>query len=444
MKRVALVLACLAACTDEPSESSHQAPGWPDPQCQIACEPAPLLLHVSARGVAFSVWPGRDVTTRALQVEIRRGAVDPEVAWAASSDQPWLQVTSSGVTGQSLTLTAIPAGLPLDQQYLATVTVRSPDGRIQNEQRVRVGLWVGSTPPQDVTLPFYIPHIVADPVLPLFYTSKGGSDIVVYDAYRGAPVRVLVGVVGQGQNMTISDDGERLFVHDAAAGRTVALDPMSGRELQRYDWSDPTSRGLAYARPSSHPILLTGDGSVFDVETAAKYASQLGGQMKASFVVDALANRIYLQSTHQGFGELSRYQVDYVAHSRAPLSARASHRVLRSLFGYGLCLSADGARVYSAEETYGRVHVLSATNLTHLALLDVEHARTAVCSGNGLVFVGGEQTRVYRADHSLAGQIDDLAARADTMALSGDGTRITGSTGDLQDGTFRIRSTPSL
>jgi hypothetical protein len=444
MKRAMIAVAWLAACAADPGESSRPDTDWPEPECRISCEPAARWLHVSARGVAFSSLPGRDVTTRTLQVAIRRGDLDPEVAWTARSDQAWLQVTPSGMTGQPLLLTAAPAGLALDQQHLATVIVRSPDSTVQNEQRVRVGLWVGSTAPQDVTLPIFIPHIVADPVLPRFYTSTGGSDIVVYDAYRGVPIRTLAGVVGQGQAMMISDDGERLFIDDAAAGRTVALDPETGRELQRYEWADPASRGLVYARPAAHPILITGDGSAFDVETATKYASRLTGQMDASFALDELGNNIYVQSRSATFVELVRYHVDYVAHGRAPLSVRASQRVPRGIFGHGLCLSADGERVYAAEWANAGVSVLSAETLTHLALLDVAHAQTAMCSWNGLVFVGGDrQTRAYRADHRPAGQIDDLIARAHTMALSGDATRITGSTGDLQAGTFRIRSTPS-
>ncbi len=68
-----------------------------------------------------------------------------DVAWTATSDSPWLSVTGSGMTGHDITLTADPTGLTPDATQFATVTVKSSDRTVENQQQIRVGLNIRST-----------------------------------------------------------------------------------------------------------------------------------------------------------------------------------------------------------------------------------------------------------------------------------------------------------
>ncbi len=95
-------------------------------------------LVASTPGVAFASMPGRSTLTRTLTVTDTLGHPS---SWAASSDQPWLQVTPSGAAGGNLVLTANPAGLAADQIHYATVTIGSSESAVSLQDHVRVGFW---------------------------------------------------------------------------------------------------------------------------------------------------------------------------------------------------------------------------------------------------------------------------------------------------------------
>jgi len=87
-------------------------------------------LVVSAVGVGLSMIAGNSVLTRSLTVYSAVGRTD--TPWTAASDSAWLTVTPAGVTGGPLTLTANPAGLPLDTTQFAKVTITSSDPSVEN------------------------------------------------------------------------------------------------------------------------------------------------------------------------------------------------------------------------------------------------------------------------------------------------------------------------
>jgi len=104
-------------------------------------------IVVGASGVGFSSSPAGSVLTRKVTVFSTIGRTD--VPWQATSDQTWLTVTPSGMTGGAITLAAQPSGLSTDTTHFATVTVNSPDASVENQQTIRVGLYVNSAAPSD-------------------------------------------------------------------------------------------------------------------------------------------------------------------------------------------------------------------------------------------------------------------------------------------------------
>ncbi len=101
-------------------------------------------LSVSPQQVGWQI----DAGVTALQtydIQINNSGGSSSMAWTASSDQPWLQLSAAGgtvddVNGQSVvTLTADPAGMLPGQSRLAHVTVTKPAG--------------GGTPQQVLVIP---------------------------------------------------------------------------------------------------------------------------------------------------------------------------------------------------------------------------------------------------------------------------------------------------
>ncbi len=139
-------------------------------------------------GVAFSSFPsGLRPAARTLKVRSSRGLNG--VAWTASSDQSWLTVTPSGVTGGDLVLTANAAGHPVDQLSVARVTLSSASPGIERSESIRVGLWVGSVDPANADAPLSIgPSAIAvNPVEPYAYALRG-SVIHVFNVYTGTEI----------------------------------------------------------------------------------------------------------------------------------------------------------------------------------------------------------------------------------------------------------------
>jgi hypothetical protein len=472
VKRVALyLLAALTACSSNRAAPSD-APAVPDamhrdgappsddaaPSDVAMDRPQPLLLMVSSLGVALSSFPGRSTLTRTL--DVRASQMRTDITWTATADQSWLSVTPGGMSGGSLTLTANPSGLAADQLYIANVKVSSPNTAVQNEQDLRVGLWIGSADPTDVTLNVaaFIPNIVADPVQPIFYTNSAGTDITLYNAYSAAVTRTFSSAVGGAGTMAISSDGAILFVDDLRNRRVVALDTRTGGQLQVYPWDTSVSNGVAYVRPSAHPILLIGAGKAFEVDTAVPRGSTLGGPVVnggAWFAIDPANQNVYIQEQGDEPSSVAQYAIAYNALGANPLITElrtSSVRLTNGSFGEGICVSADGARLYVANRSSNSFAVRSTRGLTALpdlpfAGMGFAFGENIACGWNGLFYGSANSVGAYRADGSIATSFN-VAADASTMVLSGDNTRITGSVrppfGTIRPPTLSIVNTPNL
>jgi sugar lactone lactonase YvrE len=397
-------------------------------------------LYVSAQGAAFSSFPSRSVLTRTLQVTSSQNRTD--VPWTATSDQSWMSVTASGLTGGSLILTANPAGLQADQEYIANLTISSSDGSILNTQSVRVGLWVGSTDPGDVTISGSFPNIAASPVEPYVYASDGGSHVFVYQVYSGSVVRTLTTSLAQTAEIAVSADGTQLFVSDATNLEVVAIDPTTGATIRHFPWGASNSGGVAYARPGAHPILLLGDGAIYNVSTGAKYQATLGAGWyggSVSFAVDPSSKYLYAQDLGLSPSTLTQYALTYSALSADGLTVTPGPATSGGSNGQDICVSADGSKVYTAN---GAPYDFPAFNTNGLqpaqTLSGVPYPDNAECGWNGL-FVGGAAAYynatdvwVYRPDGTLVTTLSMHPAYLnnllrDALVLSGDNTRIIGS-----------------
>jgi hypothetical protein len=232
-------------------------------------------LNVSATGVAFLASPGRSVLSRDLQVLSANARV---LTWTAGSDQPWLHVTPSGETGQTLHLSADPTGLVPGQTHLATVRLASDDPAVANQLAIRVGLHVLDADPPAVSVrnvPFGA--MAASPVEPVVFLSGGGTEVIGLDVFSGQQIRTFAGVAEAARGLAMSGDGRYLFVFDerddswqTGTAALVQLDAATGDVVRRYPLSvnffDPEATPLV-VRPGGEEAVFAPGGSGFEVET---------------------------------------------------------------------------------------------------------------------------------------------------------------------------------
>jgi hypothetical protein len=236
-------------------------------------------LLVGSYGVAFSKFPSSSLLTRT--VAVYDTDYTTTIPWTATSDSSWLTVTTGGTTSTNaatgnLVLTANPAGLAVDQEYVATVTVSTSNGLISNQEKIRVGLWVGSADP--VTVSFAppapsdlrnVPAIAMDPVEPYAFLSEGDSSILVYNVYTGALVTTYTNVGTSLGALAVSDDGSTLYVEDVPAGTVVPVNVENGAVGTPYNLHTQLTNGeaLAYGKVSDEPFLVSASGIGIDLTT---------------------------------------------------------------------------------------------------------------------------------------------------------------------------------
>jgi WD40 repeat protein len=254
-------------------------------------------------GIALSSFPtaSRGLTTR--QIPIRDSHGRSGIPWSATSSQPWLQVSpANGVTGNTLTVTALPGAPAANQTHIATVTLTSSNPAIERDETIRVGLWKGSADPVDVapTLPEGAPRdVVTSPVEPWAFVLSNDGTISVYNVYTGnlatAGINTLVYESGASNvgGMAISSDGTRLFVTDIDGLRTMALDPLTGTMVAEYPTVNgqppPDTRfGPAVGRLSGHPVLFSAFDSIpfrqqpVDLETGEPLTTFASGSIAST------------------------------------------------------------------------------------------------------------------------------------------------------------------
>lgn len=386
-------------------------------------------IVVGAAGVGFSSSPAGSVLTRDVTVFSTLGLTN--VPWQASSDQPWLTVTPSGVTGGAMTLTASTSGLSADTQYFADVTVTSPDTSVENRQTIRVGLYMSSTAPTDVSQSVAEQFIAASPVEPIVFVSDRGTDVTGYNVYTGAVDRTFSGVVAQAGPMVVSGDGQYLFVYDATNLQVTELDATSGSVLQQFPSPGVMDGPLGYARPNGYPMLITPSTEAYDLATDTEYP--LSGLPSAVLLAASPDNSKLIDDWGDVYGIVrSALNGGELEFTRLFNTGNA-----QGAEGQG-CISADGQTAYTASGyPYNFYGASLATKQTTQVLPGEAYPNSIACVWNGLI-VGGangyyDPTDVYvyygptgaplaQLDSSSLGGNRSLAARG--LAVSADGTRL--------------------
>jgi hypothetical protein len=333
-------------------------------------------LVVTADGVAFVQLPSREMLARAVRVLSNTGRDD--VAWTASSDQDWLEVTTSGETGDALTLAANPMLLAVDTLHVATVSIESDNPAVENTQAIRVGLWIGSADAGPVNLPNGILNLAMDPVAPLLYAHAGTDLISVYNVYTGALVTSYPPGTATPASMVVSSDGLRLYVAEAGSGIVNAINTADGLAFASYTtpFNTPATR-LTYGRPDATPTLyFGGSGRIVDVATGAMAASILPG----TIINTAEDNR-------RVFVDGARYEVRRSAVSGRNFAVTATGGPYVS--GRDSAVSPDGTRYYASN---GHPYVFQVFDgVTGAFIVDLpgsNYPNNAEVSWNG-TFVGG-------------------------------------------------------
>jgi len=227
----------------------------PDSEYRAVVE---LTLHVDARrmmvshtGVAFSAYP-----TAASRLSTSVAVVDSAalgLEWSASSNQDWLLAEPSDTAPGELELSADPAGLEPGKVHFGEVVVASDEPGVEDTEHIQVGLFVASADPPEVW-DFELEvfeggdslKYVIDPVRPYVYLTSMDDAIRRFplhpDLDDGQPT--VFGDLGeQLGDLTISDDGSKLFVADVGSEKLLVLPlPDPDEPLQIWDggWSRPT------------------------------------------------------------------------------------------------------------------------------------------------------------------------------------------------------------
>jgi Viral BACON domain len=402
-------------------------------------------LVVSRTGVAFHASPSRSMLTRTLKV---LSSIDRnDVEWKATSDQPWLTVTQSGMAGDDLFLQADDRELAADATYFATVTVRSDDKSVENYETIRVGFTVSSQDAEDISINFIKnesiptsgPSIVASSVEPLVFISVN-NQISAYDTITGALIRSFGTIVPRVGAMALSQDGLKLFVYDMNNLTIVEIDATSGEILYRYPAEHSASNGVfvpmpGYLRPNGKPILIGAGDYIYDLENREQigssyfpkpYGYSLTTNENPSWVVttEGTLHEFFYSALEKPEGKLRNEIV-------------ASTTTAQGREGQA-CINATGNRIYTAS---GSPYNFFGTGIESLTLEQTlpgtAYPNSIICSWTGMI-IGGASSfynspDVYVYDGSTGSSLLNVSSSTKTsyrelvdrgLAISGDSQRL--------------------
>lgn len=389
-------------------------------------------IVVGASGVGFSSSPAGSVLTRNVTVFSTLGLTN--TPWQASSNQSWLNVTSSGVTGGAITLTASTSGLSMDTPYFATVTVTSPDASVENQQTIRVGIYVSSVAPTGVSQTVDEQYVATSPVEPIAFVSNEGTDVTGYNVYTGAVDRTFTGVVATAGPMVVSGDGQYLFVYDETNQQVTELDATTGSVLQQFPSSGYDAGAVAYVRPNGYPMLITPSAQEYDLTTGTEYDNAVLGGITSSVSLEASPDNSKLIADSGAVFSIVRSALNG---GELNVALLFSTPTVEGAPGQA-CFSADGQTVYTASGApYNFYGTSVATELGTQVLPGEAYPDAISCVWNGLVVGGADAyynatdvfvyygpTGVQLAllDSSSQGSYRSIVPRG--LAVSADGTRM--------------------
>jgi hypothetical protein len=335
--------------------------------------------------------------------------------WTASTNQDWLSVTPSGKTGGTLTLTANPAGLAPDTLHLATVTLQSSAPLVMKPLSLQVGLWVGSSAPDNlITVPTAYRAVETDPIRPYAYVHDG-SNLFVYNVYTGAQVTMREGLgsasgLGLG-GMTVSSDGSTLWLVDRDTRQVVPINLNTLSTGTRWSLGGGTSQGLAYLQPHGIGLVVAGDGHLYTAATGAR----LPPTFVARDAVSASRNDLHFCSVGPCTVSSCAQSQCYAPGISFDESVSLYPRHPLSLVGTAVALNHDASRYYLAPGSPTAFQVLD-------SFMNPVQTLAAGATPNGLAV--GPDNRLYGSAYTKTGS-------ADVWVYDNDGT---------QQGSFRLGS----
>jgi hypothetical protein len=209
-------------------------------------------IYAATNGVALYAMPARNRLSADVPVLSSRNLAT--IPWTAVSDQSWLAVTPSGLTGDALGLQADTTGLALDTVHTATVTISSSNPNVQNQETITVGLWPASSDPGLLAISAPFDHSVVNPVFPYVHAGRGGT-LRTYNTYTGALVSTFALPFTQSGGMAVSTDGRTVYVPDTGPGQfdVAGIDVATGQVVETH-YRAPGSR-VGYLRVEGHPFV---------------------------------------------------------------------------------------------------------------------------------------------------------------------------------------------
>lgn len=344
-------------------------------------------IVVGAAGVGFSATASGSVLTRAVTVYSVLGHTN--TPWQAISDQSWLTVTSSGVTGGAITLTANPGALAAGT-YFANVTVSSSDASVENQETIRVGLYISGATVTDFSLSIPVQFLAADPVEPIVFVNNGGSTITGYNIFTGVVARSFSAGTTYAGSMVVSSDGRRLYVYDQTGLDVVELDATSGALIYTYNSTllgyGNFAGALAYVRPSAHPMIITPASHAYDVTTHAVFDSPvLAGVLPTSWSLEASPDSSIVVTEAGRVLGISRSALGGGTFKGTFLFSTATS----SSDNGQSCISGDGQTVYNTSDPPYNFYGTSLATRQGTQVLNAQPYPDAIaCGWNGLI-VGG-------------------------------------------------------
>ncbi len=314
-------------------------------------------LWVPDNGVALVSTPSLSKLSHTVAVKDRWGT--SSTAWTASSDQPWLSVTPSGISGGNLTVTALPAGLEPNTIHYARVTVTFGSSMAYSSETLRVGLWVGDSAPTSMSaVPGTYQALETDPIRPYAYVHNGGSTLHVYNIYTASLVTSITGVGGTLGAMTVSSDGSTLYVLDTSTSPRRIVPVNLGTLSTGAYWAlaensnTATTYTLTYARPNGQGVLVTSGGKIYNPATGAplpitgtfySYVSVLSTSLDSSLLCG-------LSGGYYSYYSLYCHGLRYTDTNGGAisLSARPPSPSYAGYNSVDMAINHDGSRVYVA------------------------------------------------------------------------------------------------
>jgi len=354
-------------------------------------------LLVDGNGVAFTKTPSLSKLTQTLRVRDNFGLATP---WTASSDQTWLTTTPSGTADGDLALTADPTGLSPDSLNLATVTITSSDTSVENTEKVRVGLWVGSTDPDPTTTisGLAFAQIAADPIRPYVYVAVG-KDVRIYNVYTGSALTSIPNATPvQAGTMTVSHDGSTLFVLDAVLDEILPIDLDTltvGTAFPENSLVTPPS--IAYTRIDGAPVVFFGGGPIINVSNRIA----LGGLPLAAVAASRNGSRVCTANTGNGTFTLFCESLDYASfgiNAAQLLTPSSASTTGSGVNAADIAVSADGSVAYVAADAGAlppELTVYSPQDTTRLGGFSIEgRGNNVEIAADGRIFAGSTNISV--------------------------------------------------